>query len=251
MHAFNTNGSGTTLFVPFCGRGVSLSWTNWEDQSIYMTSVPRTGNEYDDHLDFIANKPISRYYHYPVDIPTNVTAYYGKELSVSEGVLTLEKIKTTHIPAGTAVLLYYKDGEAKSDVTISESETEDYTPIEGNVLKGSITDTYVGEGGTILTLGYKKESTTDFGFYKKEDFTAKANRAYLTYDQVKPAEGGSSSAQGITITMDDPTGINEVPAWQQPAVGGTDKVYRLDGTYEPEPQKGVIYIVNGKTIIYL
>ena len=238
------------LYPPLCRAG-SQYWQNWKDASNYATGLFLVSREYNDHLDFPANEPISRYYHYSVDIPENVTAYYGKELSVSKGVLTLEKTTTTYIPAGTAVLLYYKDGEEKTDVTISEAETEDYTAIVGNVLKGSITDTYVGEDGTILTLGPKEGSTTGFGFYKKKDCTAKANRAYLTYDQVKPVEGESSSAQGIAITMNDPTGINEVPAWQQPAVGGTDKVYRLDGTYEPEPQKGVIYIVNGKTIIYL
>ena len=234
--AFKDITSCARLYVPKC-RENAEGWDDWT----YLTKTPRSSEDNtirNETLTFAAEEPIARYYHYPVDLPSGVTAYTGA-LSKDKTKLYLTQVKTAYIPAGTPVILY-----GKGTVTLTESAEDDYTAVAGNDLLGSITPTYFGEGGKALMLGKNNGDASEYGFYKFDDETVPANRAFLCASQLDGGDG----AQGVVISMGDPTGIKPL---SKTAAIGSDRVYNLDGTPEKNPKTGTVYIVNGKRIIYI
>ena len=260
-NAFDGIASSAKLYVPK-SRSTASGWSYWPltTESGTLTLTPRTDAGRDqagsEKLTFAAGEPLTRYFHYPVDLPAGVTAYTGK-LNDSKTMLNLTQITSTYapttgtnvtyIPADTPVLLFKTDGTA-GDVVLTESSKDDYTPANEstNDLKGSITDSYFGEANKILTLGHNNADYSEYGFFKYTGTTARANRAYLLASDV-----AVTGAQGIGISMGEPTGIEEIGTTKKPASIGTDRVYNIDGSYEPNPKTGTVYIVNGKKVIYL
>ena len=260
--AFSGIATDAKLYVPK-SRENAANWTATTDNhwgtAATLTKTNRESARSEALTFTAADKPLTRYFHYPVDLPAGVTAYTGK-LNDEKTILMLTAIstkytptggtETTYIPAGTPVVLY---STAAGNVTLTESSvdaSEDnapYTAASNNDLQGSITPTYFGAAEKALTLGYNQDDKTDYGFYLFTGTTVPANRAYLLASQLE--SGGS--AQGISISMGEPTSIEEALADKKPATIGSDKVYNIDGSEEMNPTMGTVYIVNGKKVIYI
>ena len=190
-----------------------------------------------------------------INIPASVTAI-GDEAFVCNGnlLLTVDEDNPSYIVVDSVLftkdmaqlILYQKKGSSyvvpDGEKILAESTTDAYVALPDNDLKGSITDTYFGEAGKVLLPMRNKTDDTKYCFYKTTEATVPANTAWLTEAQV----GGDA----VDIVFAGTTGLNDIPV-DQPAAVGTDRVYNMDGTYEPNPQKGVVYIVNGKKVMYI
>ena len=162
-----------------------------------------------------------------VVLPTGTEAYVGK---LSENSLSLISIGQ-NVPAGTPVIL--KGNAASITATIND---EIAAISADNDLKGQyLAATAASE--TNLSLG-KKDGKV--GFYQYTDALG-ANKAYI----VLPA---STSSNGFTFSFadDDVTGIE--------AVNGQSSIvnnyYDLTGRKVAAPQKGQLYIKDGKVVKY-
>ena len=215
-------------------------WSSWTNvgHTLAKREQPRA-----DTLNMAKGELAARYYHYPVDIPEGVEAYTG-ELDGAKTKITLTKLETAYVPAGTPVLLY---ATATGEKVLAESSTDAYEAVAGNDLCGSITPSNFGEAGKALLPERNKADNTKYCFYQYADAMVPANRAYLTAVQV----GENNAAKGIDIAFASATDVGSVVAKSGLATTGADRVYTLDGSYEPNPQNGVVYIVNGKKVIYI
>lgn len=253
---------GAKLYVPK-SRVTAASWSNWTNITALGTGddagklIKTERNESDNSLrsktfTLVKEVPQTCYFHYPVDLPDGVEAYTGK-VNDAKTILILKKIETTYtpsgksnavtyIPAGTPVLLY-----GTGTATLTESSKDDYEAAKGNDLMGSITATEFGEVGKSLVLGRDKDNTAQYGFYKNEATAVPANQAYLLLSQA--LEGDETN--GVDIKSKDYTDVKSVMIDNNSTSVWTDKVYKTDGSLEPNPQTGTVYIVNGRKVIYL
>lgn len=230
--------SNAKLYVP-----KSRENEDWNVYTKAVTTLTKRDINRTSPLLFTTNKMIAGYYHYPVDIPEGVEAYTGK-IDDAKTKITLTKVETSYVPACTPVLLYAEAGGQKQLV---ESSTDAYLPLADNDLFGSIVPVYFGEAGRALTMGSNKTDLTKYCFYKTSGTEVPSNCAFLKTSQV----GKEAADKGIDVVFAGTTGLNEAAAQGQTAVSGSDRVYNLDGSYEPNPQKGVVHIVNGEKVIYL
>lgn len=162
-----------------------------------------------------------------VTLPTGTEAYVGK---INEGGnLQLTSIGQD-VPAGTAVILC---GDAESITATINDAIPAFTgenALQGQYLAADAAD------DTKLTLG-KKDGKV--GFYTI-DSALGANKAYLT------ASAGAKGFQ-IVFSDDDITGIQE---FENSEVRESECYYDLTGRKVAAPQKGQLYIVNGKVVKY-
>ena len=163
-------------------------------------------------------------------IPSGVTAYTA---TVSGTELTKVEVSGT-IPANTGVLLYADIDEA---TTYSFAVAADVTAITGNVFAGT-TATINKPDGDVYVLA---KGNNGLGFYKYAGNTLAGFKAYI------PASALSGpSASFISFADDDPTAVAS-------AINGetlNGQYYDLTGRKVVAPQKGNIYIVNGKKVLY-
>ena len=82
------------------------------------------------------------------------------------------------------------------------------------------------------------------GFYHWEGTTLGANKAYL------PASGGSGSNGFKLIFAEDDDVTAVAPVNGQSSMVNGQSYYDLQGRKVKNPQKGNIYIRNGKTVLY-
>lgn len=175
-------------------------------------------------------------------LPFNATIPEGVECYTLNYTEEKANVKATPVlttlSANTPVLVnashgLYKFRNAENATTATSYETS-ATPRVG-ALTGVYTTTDVPEGSYIL---YADESNP-IGFYKSNNSTVAANRAYLTAD--------GAGARSITVVYDDDelTGIKSVESGKVQAEG---VYYDLSGRRVAQPTKG-LYIVNGKKVI--
>jgi hypothetical protein len=168
-------------------------------------------------------------------IPSGVEVY-----SVSETSSTSAKLNavTGVVPANEAVLVKAQSGDYAFEYTTATGS------VEGNLLRGSVEDTYVEGLAYVLANG-----TEGVGLYRAKlnmnaegaegttHFLNNANKAYLP----KPAE---ASARFISFDFGTETAIENIEG----AEAENAVVYDLSGRRVQKAQKGV-FIVNGKVVI--
>ena len=173
------------------------------------------------------------YYWATLYVPFGVTLPEGTEAYV--GQLGTNSLSLTSIgqdvPAATPVIL--KGNAASITATINStipalSEAND---LQGQYLAAEAAD------DTKLSLGIANGKV---GFYKYNGAIG-ANKAFV----VAPAGIGSNGFQ-FTFDDDDVTGINEIVN----SKSSNSKYYDLYGRKVEAPQKGQLYIVNGKVVKY-
>lgn len=175
-------------------------------------------------------------------LPFNATIPEGVECYTLNYTEEKANVKATPVlttlSANTPVLVnashgLYKFRNAENAITATSYETSASHRV--GALTGVYTTTNVPEGSYIL---YADESNP-IGFYKSNNSTVAANRAYLTAD--------GAGARSITVVYDDDelTGIKSVESGKVQAEG---VYYDLSGRRVAQPTKG-LYIVNGKKVI--
>ena len=178
------------------------------------------------------------YLGYQAYIPEGVNAYTIS--GVENGYVTKVSVEGV-IPANTGVLL-----ENAGTFTFKKA-AKDVNALEGNLMKGSVEDTYVE--GTAYVLANHAE--TGVGMYKAElnkdaegndgttHFKNNAGKAYL----VLPAEQSTVAFYGFD--WDGTTGISEVKGES----GNVKGIYDLTGRRVEEITAPGIYIVGGKKVL--
>ena len=178
----------------------------------------------------------TKYFAESVHVPAGVDAYIIT--GVEDGWITKSQIeKGDVIPANTGVLLEGVEGKCAFGKTVSYNYT-----LAGNLLNGSVEDTYVEGTAYVLANGNK-----GVGFYKAElnknaeggegttHFKNNAGKAYL----VLPAAENSAAYYGFdwagTTGVEDVVVENEVKA-----------IYDLTGRRVEAITAAGIYIINGK-----
>lgn len=171
-------------------------------------------------------------------IPEGVECY---TLNYTEGNAYVKATPvSTTLSADTPVLVNADQGLYKfrnsEKATTATSYKTSATPRVG-ALTGVYATTMVPEGSYILYADAAENKP--IGFYKSNNSTVAANRAYLTAD--------GAAARSITVVYDDDelTGIKSVESGKVQAEG---VYYDLSGRRVALPTKG-LYIVNGKKVI--
>lgn len=169
----------------------------------------------------------------PLKIPANVEAYIVT--GAKNGYATLQQIYDV-IPANTGVLL--KGG----DIEISTENTYIGTvePIEGNLLKGTNSNTMIDEEAYVLAC-----VDGEYGFYKAQmsdgKFQNNSNKAYLP---VSAISAGASMSVSLRFDFNNiATSIEDVEVKDR-----KDEIYDFTGRRINTPVKGM-YIINGKKVV--
>jgi hypothetical protein len=192
-----------------------------------------------------AAKVATLYLPYEVTIPSGVEAYSFGTVNASKTYISLTPVTGTTIPAGTPVLLQAEAGKYNfytTDGTISENNNN-------GTVKGTaadITNNSTTESN-YLTLGKKTGSDPAvYGFYRFTGSTIAANTCYVPYSSV-------NGAKGIDLNFgDESTAINDITNSSSSAadVNAPKVIYDLTGRRVNAPQRGSLYIVNGKKVIF-
>lgn len=185
----------------------------------------------------------------PIDFSSTAgyTAWRVSDIN-EEGVITFTKI-TEKIKGGQGVLLYNKDadGENTTTVTIKFADSSTAFTASENLLVGttapSFVEQVVGEGEDECTNFALSATYSDFRKIKAAGMVVPVNKAYLPVPTTKIPAGAR-----MTFVFED----NQTTTIQGVTVRKTaaDAYYNLSGQRVENPQKGVIYIKNGKKVIF-
>lgn len=237
----NTTGQEYTLNVPgelgiFSIKGGGYLYSHTNADKMYFD---RNGNNYVDACRMIVEEVTSlpvtisaagwATFSAPValTIPDGVTAYTATE---SNETLTLTALEDV-IPANTGVLL--KGEAATYNFPITTASDFAGTNIFSNTTAAiSVT------ANTNYVLANKNNS---LGFYKLNDTTMPGFKAYIPANVLS-----TSSVSFIGFADDDVTAVNSAISDQ--ILNG--QYYDLQGRKVAAPQKGQLYIVNGKKVLY-
>ena len=173
-------------------------------------------------------------------LPAGVKAY---TITVSGQEAVAHEL-TGGVPAGTAVLIV---GDQVDNFPMHYASygltSDDNTLISQNALAGTYTDkaTPTNEGDIFIFSG--KNNTP--GFYIFTGSTLSKYKAYL------PISTGSG-VRGFTIVFGEEgliTGLQTII--DESAIGsGSEYIYDLQGRRVTQPQKGNIYIIDGRKVLY-
>lgn len=165
-------------------------------------------------------------------IPAGVEVYTISE--VGEGFVMMEAVEGA-LPANTGVIL------KNAGTYTFKTAAKDVASIEGNMLHGSVEDSYVEGSAYVLANGAE-----GVGFYKAElnkdaegnagstHFLNNANKAYLPV---------VANSQVLRFNIGETTGIEGVIE----STNANAAIFDLSGRRVAKMQKG-IYIVNGKKV---
>ena len=230
-----------TLYVP---AGAAATYAATDAWSNFRNIVEMSPAGYS--LTVTAAGYATMYLDKAVEIPTGVEAYTAGRI---EGDLLKMQAVEDVIPANTAVIIKAEEGTysfAYSD------ETPD--AIEGNLLRGTLTDTYIKPAGaqTAYVLSVVDGVVGMYRAKLKADGTFKnnANRVYMLLGEINVGEGdldtsnpGGQLSNGYRFDFSGTTAIESVETESAaPAV-----YYDLSGRRVKNPEKG-IYIVNGRKV---
>lgn len=158
-----------------------------------------------------------------LEIPTGVKAYGATE--ATDDVIKFDEI-TGIIPANTGVIIEGEPNTYNFNITTGG--------IGSSTLAGTVPT--IAKGETAAYTLQKKDNV--LGFYKYTGTALNGFKSYLTL-------GSSSNGFVIALPGDDLTGINDATDATQ-----TGEYIDLLGNKVSNPQKGQIYICNGKLIKY-
>lgn len=175
----------------------------------------------------------SLYYPTDVEIPTSVKAYIVT--AANNNYVTLTQV-TGALPANTGIIYNGKWTEKGSAVS-------DEANVEGNLLKGSLSNTYVEEDAYVLA-----KVDGEVGFYKAAmnqlDGTAflnNANKAYLPASEL-PASVQNAKALKFDFNT---TAVENIKVETE----GKKVIYDLSGRRVNDMTAPGLYIVNGKKVM--
>ena len=171
------------------------------------------------------------------------TQVFSVKLDDTTGEITLTEVTDRIASNSWGVVLKQTTSSSAPTTTIVMVPNVDNSSfnyyLNNNSLVG--TTTTITNPGNAYVLSYK--AATGVGFYKlKSNGTIAANRAYLTY-----SGSGSSTSPEFFEFSDEVTRIREMVNGQSSMV---NDYYDLQGRKVANPQRGGIYIRNGKKVIF-
>lgn len=253
-YAFSGVDRSIPIYVPAGSVDVYKAAEGWSE----FTNIQPLPNEYT--LTVLAAGYASLYLDYATEIPDDVKVYIAT--SVEGDRLMMTQVIGV-LPAETGVIVRAKAG------TYTFVESED-TPasVEGNLLTGTATDTYItAESGYAYYVLAKPEGK-GVGMYKAKltdgQFLNNANRAYLALDlgnlgifddEVDTEEEGGQLSNRLRFDFGGTTDIEKTIDKRSSLAGGksnggqTTVIYDLQGRRVEKPTKPGIYIVNGQKVM--
>lgn len=236
----NTNGNQTKVVTwnYTSGSANGSSWT-FEPAELPARSVDN------------ANYFTTAYLPFDYTLPAGVTAY---TITVS-GSEAVAHALTGGVPKGTAVLLVGNGvGNIKMTYDGYSPTAADLTNVADNALAGTYEDiatsTLTGTYNIYTFSGKNNEP----GFYRYSGATLSAYKAYL------PLSG--SAVRTFIIVFDDEGAVTGIEtlwgegeedgrfSWDDSSTWGNAMIYDLQGRRITQPQKGGIYIVNGRKVYF-
>ena len=233
------------VYVPVGSVEAYKAANYWKE----FTNIQSLGNEYT--LTVSATGYASLYLDYATEIPDDVKVYIATSV---EGDRLMMTQVTGVLPAETGVIVRAKAG------TYTFVESED-TPasVEGNLLTGTATDTYITAESGYAYYVLDKPEGKEVGMYKAKltdgQFLNNANRAYLALDlgnlgifddEVDTEEEGGQLSNGLRFHFGGTTAIDNVEFTND---NFENVIYDLQGRRVEKPTKPGIYIVNGQKVM--
>ena len=179
-------------------------------------------------------------YYATLYLPFDVTIAGATAYTLTDNgtYLSATEVVDNKVPAGTPVLL--KGDAATATATINSGDA--FASIDRGSLQGTYVDLNVSDiNDKAYFLG---KVGSDVGFYHWEGTTLGANKAYL------PASGGSGSNGFKLIFAEDDDVTAVAPVNGQSSMVNGQSYYDLQGRKVKNPQKGNIYILNGKKVLF-
>lgn len=207
-----------------------LRWTDHEDVVHAIYDMIVESPEYELYMESETDS-------YEADREFWRTAY-TLTLNEQRTSLLLHEVED-YVPAGTAVVLISEQNATATLALAPEYDNEDAFP---TALTGTYTAQAIPAGAGLSNYFLGKLSDVP-GFYKcsGESLNLAANRAYL-----KMGSENASNGFSLTLSDDDITAIIDAVS----SANGAPHYYDLQGRRVAAPQKGRIYIVNGKKTIF-
>ncbi len=174
---------------------------------------------------------------------TGVKAYIVSAFSPSEEKVLLTR--ATYIPAGTGFIAKGAEGTYKIPAT-----TTDYT--YANLLAGTLEEkTVAATDGDYTNYVLGKDTEGNACFYKANNTTVSANKAYLQIPTSALSASNSEAKELLTLSFDDEggdtTGFISVTKLAE-ETSGNAAIYNLNGQRKQSLTKG-LNIVNGKKVL--
>ena len=230
-----------TLYVPAGAKSTYAATEQWKEFTNIVEMSPAGYS-----LTVSAAGYATMYLDKAVEIPAGVEAYTANRIEGDR--LKMQAVEDV-IPANTAVIIKAEEGNysfAHSD------ETPD--AIEGNLLRGTLTDTYIKPAGaqTAYVLSVVDGIVGMYRAKLKADGTFKnnANRVYMLLGEINVGEGdldtsspGGQLSNGYRFDFSGTTAIESVETESAAPAVYCD----LSGRRVENPAKG-IYIVNGRKV---
>lgn len=241
------------------------------------------GAKPEEHMDYDNGLWTSMYTAFPYKVyePDGVEAYYITETKSPERndntYACLTKIEDGIVPANTAVLLKCHSTDSKENRLIPLAPGEVTKKIEGNLLKGEFqlyTDANKNgrknyDASSMRLLGLDAMGSLGFVDVTKEgdmvqqyetfavgddnDAELAPNKIYLDLNEVSDEHRGAEAFRITTYKEYNDnftTGIADIMV-DNPGVKDSDRnIYDLFGRTITNPQRGNIYIINGKKVLW-
>ena len=229
-HGNGTGSNGNLITWNSNGQGEASAW--------YIVKV--------DELTINLNQIGNDYYAtscLPFDYTLTGATAYTLALDEAKTTLQMTALEGGVVPAGTPVVIKGSANTATATIASSASTSAPLT-------ETSLTGIYVPTAVPAANNYFLGRNNGEPGFYKwggDGPLNLAANRAYLTI-----STGSSSNSNGFKLTFeddDDVTGIASAINGQSSMVNG-QSYYDLTGRKVANPQKGQIYIQNGKKVLF-
>ena len=218
----NTNGN-TTQVVTYNYTSGTADGSAWTFESVELPSRAVENTYY-----------TTAYLPFDYTLPEGVTAY---TITISGTGAAVPHELTGGVPAGTGVLLV---GDGISDMPIEYKgyslTSDDESNVSGNALRGTY-EAIATPANTYVFSGKNGKP----GFYKYSGATLSAYKAYLP--------STNSNARGFELNFDDDGNLTGITVIEEEG-GDTSNgaIFDLQGRRVAQPQKGGIYIINGKKV---
>lgn len=244
QYTFKQSGNDQTLHAGGHGNGTGsngnlITWNaNGQGEASAWYIVPVST------FDFSLNQIGNDYYAtscLPFDYTLTGATAYTLTLNEAKTTLQMTALEGGVVPAGTPVVI---KGSANTATATIASDASTSAPLTTT----SLTGIYVPTAVLAANNYFLGRNNNEPGFYKwggSESLNLAANRAYLTIST-------GSSSNGFKLTFeddDDVTGIESAINGQSSMVNG-QSYYDLTGRKVANPQKGQIYIQNGKKVLF-
>lgn len=184
------------------------------------------------------------------EYPLDFTAVYGLKAYTATGynnereVVTMTRVNTAKRRTG----LFLKGNQGTYDIPTIESSADNMLNLLVGTLKEIEVDQYSGTGSSRLA-NYKYTilaGDTEPQFYQfEENSTLSAGKAYLQL----PILWLPVTVNAIRYRFDDEEDTTDIPEFKSEEQN-TVIAYDLMGRRVKHPQKGSLYIINGKKVVY-